>query len=208
MSLNRRKFLNISASAALVSMAAFNFGCSLQTLVADKKKKVAILYATRYGSTKDTSVWIAEGLNTKVDLLDIEKISFSDTAKEYDLFIVGSGIWIDGVHNDMIKFLQTQQEELKDKVIASFILCGTTSQDVKGEARIEKYFAKFHAPLEKKPQLSEYFGGRMIIDELNEKDKKILAVFYTKVLKREFVSWDRTQPDKARKFGLKAIELT
>lgn len=207
MSIDRRNFLKLSTTTTLVSIAAFSFGCSLNPLVLDKEKKVAILYATRYGSTKDTSKWIAEGLNRKVDLLDIEKVSFSDVAKEYDFFIIGSGVWIDGVHKDMINFLETQKQELKDKIIASFILCGTTSKDVKGEARIVKYFAKFHAPLENKPQLSKYFGGRMIIDELSEKDRKILAVFYKKLLKREFVSWDRTQPEKAKAFGMDAIEL-
>lgn len=207
MNIDRRSFLKLGARTALVSISAFNFGCSLQPLIADKEKKVAIIYATRYGATKDTSQWIAEGLNREVDLLDIENISFSQVAKEYDLFIIGSGVWVDGVHKDMIKFLETQKIELKGKIIASFILCGTTSKDIKGEERIVKYFAKFHAPLDKKPQLSEYFGGRMIIKQLSEKDRKILAVFYKKLLKREFISWDRTQPDKAKAFGMNTTEL-
>ena len=102
MSTNRREFLKLSSGAVLLSMAAFNFGCSLQPLIDDKDKKIALLYATRYGSTKDTAEWIKEGLGREIDLLDIEKISFDETAKKYDLFIVGSGVWIDGVHKDML----------------------------------------------------------------------------------------------------------
>ncbi len=101
----------------------------------------------------------------------------------------------------MIKFLKTQKTELRGKIVASFILCGTTGKDVKGEERIEEYFSKFHAPLDEKPLLNEKFGGRIIIDKLNEKDRKLLEMFYKKVLKREFVSCDRTQPNKARLFG-------
>ncbi len=203
---NRREFLKLSSSITLLSIAAFNFGCSLQPKIEDKNKKIALIYATRYGTTKETAQWIAKGLDREVDLLNIEEITFPDIAKKYDLFIVGSGVWIDGVHKDMLKFLETQKVELKDKIVASFILCGTTSKDVKGEARIEQYFHKFHSSMDKKPELNEYFGGRMIIDKLNEKDKKLLEMFYKKILKREYISWDRTQPDKARLFA-KAIKI-
>jgi len=201
MSTNRREFLKLSTGTVLLSMGAFNFGCSIQPLVDDKDKKVALIYATRYGATKDTAEWIKEGLDREVDLLDIEKISFSDTAKNYDLFIIGSGVWIDGVHKDMLRFLETQKALLKDKIVASFILCGTTGEDVKGDERIEQYFTKFHSPLDKKPLLNEKFGGRLIIGKLNEKDRKLLETFYERVLKREFVSWDRTEPKKAYSFG-------
>ena len=199
MSINRRKFIKLGSSTLLLSIGAFNFGCSIQPLVKDKK--VALIYATRYGSTKDTAEWIVEGLDREVDLLDIEKISFSETAKKYDLIIIGSGVWIDGVHKDMLKFLETQKEHLKDKIIASFILCGTTSEDVKGDERIESYFKRFHSSLETKPALNKKFGGRMNIEQLNDKDRKMLEVFYERILKREFVSWDRTEPKKAHQFG-------
>lgn len=201
MNTNRRNFLKYGSAITLLSIGAFNFGCSIKPLVQDKNKKVALIYATRYGATKDTAEWIAEGLDREVELLNIEDISFAETVQKYDLFIIGSGVWIDGVHKDMLKFLETQKAELKDKIIASFILCGTTSKDVQGEARIEQYFGKFHSSLDKKPPLNEKFGGRMIIDKLNDKDKKLLEMFYKKVLKREFVSWDRTEPQKARLFG-------
>ncbi|MCK4974236.1 MAG: hypothetical protein KAR81_03205, partial [Sulfurimonas sp.] len=192
MNTDRRNFLKYGSTITLLSIGAFNFGCSIKPLVQDKNKKVALIYATRYGATKDTAQWIEQGLDREVELLNIEDISFTETAKKYDLFIIGSGVWIDGVHKDMLKFLQTQKAELKDKIVASFILCGTTNKDVQGEARIEQYFTKFHSSLDKKPPLNEKFGGRMIIDKLNDKDKKLLEMFYKKVLKREFVSWDRT----------------
>jgi len=202
MNSNRRDFLKLSTTATLMSIGAFNFGCSIKPFVEDKDKKVALIYATRYGATKDTAQWIEKGISREIDLLNIEDISFAETAKEYDLFIIGSGVWIDGVHKDMLKFLETQKVELQGKIIASFILCGTTGKDVKGEQRIAQYFRKFHSSLDKKPPLNEKFGGRMIIDKLSEEDRKLLEMFYTKILKREFVSWDRTEPMKAEYFGI------
>ena len=193
--MNRRNFLALSA------LGAFSFGCSIKPLVEDKNKKVALIYATRYGATKDTALWIQEGIERDIDILNIEEISFQQTAKKYDYIILGSGIWIDGVHKDMMTFLQSQKTLLENKIIASFIVCGTNAKDPKGEARIEQYFHKFHAPLEKEPHLSQYFGGRMIIEKLDKKDKLLLNTFYKKILKREFVNWDRTEPEKAKKFA-------
>jgi len=193
------KYLNLSA------LAAFSFGCSIKPLIEDKNKKVALLYATRYGATKDTAYWIKEGIQRDIDILNIEEISFTQTAQKYDYFILGSGVWIDGVHKDMLTFLKTQKVLLQNKIIASFILCGTTNKDPKGEARIAQYFRKFHAPLEKEPLLSEHFGGRMIIEKLNEKDRVLLENFYKKILKREFVDWDRTEPEKAALFATTLI---
>ncbi|MCK5294777.1 MAG: hypothetical protein KAJ49_09005 [Arcobacteraceae bacterium] len=201
MNIDRRSFIKFGKNISLMSLLAINFGCSIQPLIKNKNKKVALIYATRYGATKDTAQWIAQGLQRDIDLLNIEDISFSEVIEKYDLFIIGSGVWIDGVGNKLIEFLDTNKDALKNKIIASFILCGTTAKDTKGEERIEKYFDKFHASIDPKPPLNKYFGGRMIIDELNKKDKTILEHFYKRILKRKFVSWDRTEPKKAKLFG-------
>jgi menaquinone-dependent protoporphyrinogen oxidase len=195
MNIKRRDFFKLSSNALLISVVAFNFGCSINPLVEDKNKKIALIYATRYGATKDTAEWIAKGVDRDIDLLNIENISVAQTLKKYDLFIIGSGIWIDGVHKDILSLLKSYNNDLKDKIVASFIVCGTTNKDVAGEARIAQYFNKFHASLDAKPSLNQHFGGRMIIDKLNKKDKKFL--------KRDFINWDRTEPEKAREFGKK-----
>ncbi len=99
---------------------------------------------------------------------------------------------------------------MESKIIASFIVCGTTGEDEAGEVRIEGYFERFHKPLDVKPEMKRHFGGRMIIEKLSEKDRKLLDNFYRNVLKKEFVSWDRTKPEEAEKFGtelLKGIKL-
>ena len=80
-------------------------------------------------------------------------------------------------------------------------MCGTTGEDEAGKKRIEGYFERFHKPLTLKPGTHRPFGGRMVIEKLSEKDRKLLDNFYNKVLKKEFVSWDRTQPKEAEKFG-------
>jgi len=195
--MNRRLFLH----GIITSAAALSFGCSIKPLVSDKKKKVALIYATRYGATLDTAQWIAQGMEREVDLLNIETITFKDIINDYDHFIIGSGIWVDGVHREILTLLQQHHKEIQSKLLATFIVCGTTQKKESGRARIEQYFRRFHAALETEPPLHEQFGGRIVIEKLTQKDRKLLEHFYKKVLKKEFVSWDRREPKKAKLFG-------
>ncbi len=197
--MHRRNFL-LTLGITLVSASAYSFGQNIQKRI-KPSDKIALLYGTRYGAAKDTAGWIAKGMDNHVTVLDIETIDLAETVQKYDKFIIGSGIWIDGAHKRLMELLSTHTEEIESKIIASFIVCGTTGEDEAGQGRIEGYFKRFHKPLSIKPELKKHFGGRMIIEKLNEKDRKLLDNFYKNVLKKEFVSWDRTKPEEAKKFG-------
>lgn len=201
--ISRRDFL----LKAALSLAALNFGCSISKLTGDGAGNTALIYATKYGATKDTANWIRNGINGEVDLLNIEDISFPRTARGYDSFIVGSGGWIGGVHNRLLDFLTSQDEMLDGKVIASFVVCGTDGGTESGKKRINGYFDQFHAPLKKTPLLSDYFGGRIIVEKLTDEDREALIKFYRTFLKSELMSWDKTDPDKAGRFGKDAARL-
>jgi menaquinone-dependent protoporphyrinogen oxidase len=204
--MHRRDFL-LNLGIALVSASAYSFGKSIESNI-KSFDKVAILYGTRYGATKETAQWIARGLGTDVDVLNIENIHFEETVKKYDAFIIGSGIWIDGPHKRLLELLTMHTGEMQSKIIASFIVCGTTGEDVAGEERIEGYFERLHKPLTLKPKTYRHFGGRMIIEKLSDKDRKLLDNFYNNVLKKEFVSWDKTQPKEAEEFGATLLLLS
>ncbi|PHS38367.1 MAG: hypothetical protein COB07_08755 [Sulfurovum sp.] len=198
--MDRRDFL-LASGIMLVSASAYSFGESMKPLIGAKSEKVALIYGTRYGATEDTAQWIAKGMDSNVDVLNVETIDLDETVSKYDKIIIGSGIWIDGAHKRLMELLSTHKKKIQPKIIASFIVCGTTGEDEAGKLRIEGYFKRFHEPLTVKPKIQRHFGGRMLIDKLSEKDRKILDNFYTNVLKKEFVSWDRTQPEEAEKFG-------
>ncbi len=199
--MNRRLFLNYGSKLTLVSLAAFNFGCSIQPRI--ENAKTALIYGTRYGATKDTAEWIIAGADKKIDLLNIETLNFEESLKNYDKFIIGSGIWIDGPHKRLIEMLDTHKEAMQERIIAAFIICGTTGEDEAGRKRIEGYFKRFYTPLDVKPPMQAYFGGRMTIEKLSKTDRKLLDHFYNNVLKKPFISWDRTEPEEAKRFGAK-----
>ena len=198
---DRRTFLKHSGYLMLASTAAFNFGCSISPQLDGKKEKVALLYGTRYGATRETAEWICKGITAKVDILDIETVDFEAAAKRYDKFIVGSGIWVDGAHKRLVEFLNVHKADVDGKVVAAFIVCGTTGEKEAGRARLQMYFERFLKPLDRKPQLQAHLGGRMVIEKLSEKDRKLLENFYKNVVKKPFEDWDRTDPAKAQEFG-------
>jgi len=199
--MKRRDFL-LTTGMALMSASAYSFGESLKPLTEGKADKIALIYGTRYGATEDTAKWIAKGMDSSVDVLNIESIDLDTIIEQYDMFVIGSGIWIDGAHKRLMELLSKHPEKMQSKIIASFIVCGTTGEDEAGRGRIEGYFERFYKPLTVKPKIQKHFGGRMIIEKLSEKDRKLLDNFYTNVLKKEFKSWDRTKPEEAEKFGM------
>jgi len=202
--MNRRSFL-LTAGVAMASASAYSFGNSIKSLIENPSEKIALIYGSRYGATEDSAKWIAKGINSNVDVLNVETIDFNETLEKYDKFIIGSGIWIDGAHKRLMELLSTHTAQIEPKIIASFIVCGTTGEDIAGKSRIEGYFERFHKPLNIKPVLKKHLGGRMIIEKLSEKDRKLLDNFYKNVLKREFQSWDRTNPEKAEAFGVALV---
>ena len=205
--MDRRDFL-LTTGIVLLSASAYSFGNSIKPLIDGRYEKIALIYGTRYGATEDTAKWITKGIGSSVDILNIETLDFKETMTKYDKFIIGSGIWIDGAHKRLMELLSTHTEEMQSKIIASFIVCGTTGVDEAGKVRIEGYFERFHKPLKVKPEMKKHFGGRMIIEKLSEKDRKLLDNFYNNVLKKEFKSWDRTKPEIAEKFGVELLDVS
>lgn len=199
--MDRRRFL-LNIGVVFATASAYSFGNSIKPFIENPTDKVALIYGTRYGATQDNAQWIAKGIGSPVDMLNIENIDFIETLKSYDKFIIGSGIWVDGAHKGLMNLLSTHTAQIEPKIIASFIVCGTTGEDEAGRERIKGYFERFHKPLNLKPTLKKHLGGRMTIEKLSDTDRKLLDNFYNNVLKREFKSWDRTDPKEAEKFGL------
>jgi hypothetical protein len=55
--INRRDFIQYSITA----LRALNFGCSIKGML-DDDHRVALVYGTKYGATRDTAQWIKSGM--------------------------------------------------------------------------------------------------------------------------------------------------
>ncbi len=143
----RRDFLKQTLKLTAGLALAFNYGCTLRSEINRRgAKKIAILYATKYGATSDTTEWIAKGIGGDVALLDITQPEVSAALAGYDLFIIGSGVWIGDVHEGVRAFTKKHAEQLQEKLLAVFIVCGTEPTSEAGRKRIEGYLQPHASP--------------------------------------------------------------
>ena len=85
--------------------------------------KVCIAYDTRRGSTTVIVNWMKEALKSKKTFnIDVKRAYEIDTL-DYDMFIVGSPIYWEKPLGSVVNFLATNEETLKNKMVAVFIVC-------------------------------------------------------------------------------------
>nr|VFJ47680.1 MAG: menaquinone-dependent protoporphyrinogen oxidase [Candidatus Kentron sp. FM]VFJ63462.1 MAG: menaquinone-dependent protoporphyrinogen oxidase [Candidatus Kentron sp. FM]VFK12295.1 MAG: menaquinone-dependent protoporphyrinogen oxidase [Candidatus Kentron sp. FM] len=199
--LSRRNFLYESGKYSATTLLAFAFGAGIRRSVAGTNGKIALVYATRYGATKDIAHWIAEGIHQPISVFDLAETDTRELVSKYDRVILGSPIFTGEPVQIMLDFMKKQAIHLDNKVVATFVVCGTRPNSEKNKQRIAGYLASLNEPLIGKPLLTAHFGGRMILDKLTDEHRESMRFFYKNILKRELVSWDRTDPEAAKRFG-------
>ncbi|MCI5123552.1 MAG: hypothetical protein D3925_03515 [Candidatus Electrothrix sp. AR5] len=146
-------------------------------------------------------MWIKTGIGSNVTLVDLETANLQDVLAEDALLILGSGVWIGGVHAKLKEFAKRESLQSQQRVIGSFVVCGTPGDSEGSRQRIAGYLAQIHEPLGYVPRFSKNFGGRVVVDALNAEDKEALTQFYRTYKNQELTSWDRTSPTVATAFG-------
>ena len=79
------------------------------------KNKIAVIYKSKYGSSKRYAGWIA--LKLDADLYELDDIRVKDL-DEYDTIIYGGGIYVGKING--IKFINKNYDRIKDKKIIIF----------------------------------------------------------------------------------------
>lgn len=94
--------------------------------------KVAVIYQSKYGSTRKYAEWLREDLSA--DLFETKKAKIEQIEK-YDTVILGGGIYATGIAG--ISFLRKYYNRLKDKKIVVFAV-GASPYSEKGMAELRK----------------------------------------------------------------------
>lgn len=127
------------------------------------ENKTLIAYATKVGATEEVALKIAEVLRQKhgfeVDIVNLRKNKCPDISL-YKNVIVGSGVRVQRVYKEAVRFLE--KNDLEGKNVAFFILSLEAGNPKNYDNAVEKYIKRL---LEKyphvKPVATEAFGGRM-----------------------------------------------
>lgn len=158
--------------------------------------KIAVISASRYGSAAEAGRWIADRLSLEGLDAVAKDVAEVDSIDEYDVVIIGSGIYSHKFLASANELIDKNLELLKTKKVALFALAMKREPIyVKGQvhgglSHLQYLFDKLgdsviHADL---------LPGEMAFARLNDKDKKGLEGFYAAIGLDEAEIAKRKQP--------------
>ena len=136
---------------------------------------IQIIYYSKYGSTQEIAHAIGSRLGTD-NISDVKELSEISG----DMVVVGSGIYSEKPHPDILNLLADGDEKLRDRPVALFVVCLARELKKVGDIEIggPVYLRKMEAALGRPPAAGMIFGGRMIPEQLEEAVRKRQEDFY------------------------------
>ena len=189
--MDRRAFLKtILVGGGLTVFASKSY--ALKLFPNPGKQKWAILFGSRYGSTRDASLWISEGMGGIADAFDARE---NPDLSSFDYIIVGSGIYSGKINQPLETYLMGNSALISNRIKALFIVCGS-GDNPRAQAYVD-LLAKF---CQAKPPLTRTFSGRVTKRLRNKEDYKIEEEVF-KRRNQPFEDYDRLQRSDCLKFG-------
>lgn len=148
-------------------------------------KKTAVIYKSKYGSTKRYAGWIA--LRLDADLYEVRDIRVRDL-DDYDTIIYGGGLYIGKING--IKFLIDNYEKIKNKKIIVFAV-GMESNNI--DINKKTLDMNFDEDMINNINLFNFIGA-FDYSKLNLIDKVLMKGLKSRISKKNIT--DMTDEDK------------
>jgi len=190
-SMDRRAFLKTMLAGGGATLLSSNT-YALKLFPNTSKQKWAVLFGSRYGSTRDASLWISEGMGWVADVFDARE---NPDLSSFDGIIVGSGIYMGKIDQPLEDYLAKNAAAFSKKIKALFVVCGAGENP-----RAQGYVDVLAKSCQTKPALTKVFPGRLTLKLLNAEDYKVQE----DVAKRRNAApedYDRLQRKDCLKFG-------
>jgi len=159
--------------------------------------KIKIVFASRYGSSKEIAGWLAQRFRFDQDItVDIESAEEANSAEGYDLVLLGSGIYSHSFLPELESYIERDVEALKNTKTALFGVAMKTEPALMrgklhgGLLMLEKYAEQ----LGKSCIYGVMLHGEMIYDIMTEEDKRGLDKFYKMIGLSEAEVTERKKP--------------
>jgi menaquinone-dependent protoporphyrinogen IX oxidase len=162
-------------------------------------QKWAILFGSRYGSTRDASLWISEGMGGIADAFDARE---NPDLSSFDSIIVGSGIYMGKIDQHLETYLMRNSVLISNRIKALFIVCGAGNSP-----RAQAFLDVLAKSCQVKPPLTKIFSGRITKRLLSEEDYKIQEEVF-KRRNEPFEDYDRLKRSDCLKFGEEILSKT
>jgi menaquinone-dependent protoporphyrinogen IX oxidase len=176
--MQRRTFLNLGL-AGLGTTLAMASPAPAQFIPKPSKEKWAILYGTWYGTARDASIWISEGMGGIASIFDVSHIP-ADFAN-YDHLVIGTAIHGGKGPAALETYLSSNIDRLQSKVRGLFVVCGNRGK-LPGPQEAKTYIDGYLAKICKASSVpSRIFGGRITQELMPEAEYKSIQDMYAKI---------------------------
>ncbi len=129
-------------------------------------RSILVAFATRYGSTQEAAVTVADALRQAGLRVDLQPMREVKSIESYDAIVLGAAIYNGKWHSDAHAFLSQHEDILRHRPVAIFSL-GPTTRDA---AAIKRSLRQLDKDLGKyswlKPLSLEMFVGRYDLSKL------------------------------------------
>ena len=171
--------------------------------------KCLVVYASKYGATRDVAQAIADGLGA-----DLASAVDQPDVQPYDLLVVGSPIYSGTYLESITDFIEANRKTLVHRKVAAFI-CAAADQEVAfgltgetGDLYTQQDYADGLAELAGGDIIScRGFGGRLIPDQLDKHDRSTLDWFYRYLMREPLKGFDLLDLPAAYRWGEELREI-
>ncbi|MDO6429510.1 flavodoxin domain-containing protein [Flavitalea sp. BT771] len=131
-------------------------------------KKGAVIFSSRYGSTRQYAEWIGQQL--QIPVMDVDEL-YPAALEGFDYLVLGTPVYIGKM---LIKgWLHRHLAKLQTKQLMLFVVCGTSSS----ERQKQEQIVRDNVPEDLIPMENIFFlSGRLTIRELSWKDRLMLKM--------------------------------
>ncbi len=193
--MNRRTFFKtVLLGGGLIALGSNSH--ALKLFPNQAKQKCTILFGSRYGSTRDASLWISEGMGGIADAFDARE---NPDLSSFDHITVGSGIYLGKIDQPLEAYLARNAPLISNRIKALFIVCGAGDSP-----RAQKFVDVLTNSCQARPSLIRIFSGRITKRLLNKEDYRIEEEVF-KRRNEPFEDYDRLKRSDCLKFGAETL---
>lgn len=157
--------------------------------------KTLIVYASKYGFTRDCVQRLKDNLDGDVTTVDLKESSEKMVA-QYDHVIIGGSIYMGMLNKVLKKWMEEHQAILLSKKLGLFITCSAV-----GDVADKQIKSNFSQDLYQKAEIKDYFGGKLDVDKASFFDKLIIKMV-SKADKSERETSKGMEQERIEKFAL------
>jgi len=163
--MDRRTFFKAVMVAGGATLLVASDSHALQFYPHPGKQKWAVLFGSRYGTTRDAGVWISEGMGAIANVFDARE---EPDLSQFDNVIVGSGIYLGKIDKPLEAYLMKNAPRFSSRIKALYIVCGGGDTP-----RAQGYVDALSKACGAKPKMTKVFPGRLTIRLLDPEDNKV-----------------------------------